>query len=433
MRRYIKEIPFILLLISALMLRCHYLGFESRDYTDGFGQWYDYLKAHGIGALKVTFSNYSTSYLLLLYIATLLPLAKIVSIKLIPILFDFFAAFVMYRMVKIRYSGGNKPFWAALALLWAPTVVVNGALWGQCDCIYASFALFSLYAWSRQRLFASFVLFGVALSFKLQAIFLLPLYLVFLARKKVPPYYILIPALVYVLSVLPSVVLGRTWREVAGVYLEQSRVTDQFLCMAAPNIYHWLPGHRDPLIPGIPLARKVGTVLWAMGLAVSMAWMIRRRGELNLGNVLRYGLFFALFSPFLLPNMHERYFFLADVLSILYAFYFPRRFFVPFMVLFASFFSYWPFLYYTIPIPMGMLSLLMGSALFVVTWDALRDPYVGTDLGVNEGSGGEELRCRGSQDGSPGRTLARSPKRSPRIVRKPRQVSQPRIHKRRSK
>jgi len=71
MRRYIKEIPFILLLISALMLRCHYLGFESSDYTDGFGQWYDYLKAHGIGALKVTFSNYSTSYLLLLYIATL--------------------------------------------------------------------------------------------------------------------------------------------------------------------------------------------------------------------------------------------------------------------------------------------------------------------------------------------------------------------------
>jgi Gpi18-like mannosyltransferase len=32
--------------------------------------------------------------------------------------------------------------------------------------------------------------------------------------------------------------------------------------------------------------------------------------------------------PFFLPAIHERYFYLADVVSIIYAFYFPRYFYL---------------------------------------------------------------------------------------------------------
>jgi Gpi18-like mannosyltransferase len=46
-----------------------------------------------------------------LYLATLLPFSKIVSIKWIPVGFEFAAGYTMYRMVKEKYQGvGKTPF-----------------------------------------------------------------------------------------------------------------------------------------------------------------------------------------------------------------------------------------------------------------------------------------------------------------------------------
>ena len=47
---------------------------------------------------------------------------------------------------------------------------------------------------------------------------------------------------------------------------------------------------------------------------------------------------------FFLPNMHERYVYLADVIAILYGFYGPRWFFSPIVVQLASLLSYAPYL-----------------------------------------------------------------------------------------
>jgi Gpi18-like mannosyltransferase len=80
-------------------------------------------------------------------------------------------------------------------------------------------------------------------------------------------------------------------------------------------------------------------------------------------------MFFALLSPFLLPRMHERYFYSADVLSILYAFYFPRRWFVPLLVIGSSFLSYLPFLFGGTPVAMPVLSFVMGCGLLTVAFD----------------------------------------------------------------
>jgi len=48
--------------------------------------------------------------------------------------------------------------------------------------------------------------------------------------------------------------------------------------------------------------------------------------------------------PFFLPEMHERYFYLADIVSIIYAFYFPRYFYVPVIEQLCSLMSYIPYL-----------------------------------------------------------------------------------------
>jgi len=53
----------------------------------------------------------------------------------------------------------------------------------------------------------------------------------------------------------------------------------------------------------------------------------------------------VLFVPFVLPRMHDRYFFAADVLSIVLVFFSFRLFPIALLVQGASFFSYWSFLW----------------------------------------------------------------------------------------
>ncbi len=55
--------------------------------------------------------------------------------------------------------------------------------------------------------------------------------------------------------------------------------------------------------------------------------------------------FLALATPFFMPGMHERYFFLADLLSLVLAFYLPKLWYVPVLVQTSSFLSYLPFMY----------------------------------------------------------------------------------------
>jgi Gpi18-like mannosyltransferase len=71
------------------------------------------------------------------------------------------------------------------------------------------------------------------------------------------------------------------------------------------------------------------------------------------------------------PLMHERYFFPADVLSVAYAFYVPRRFWVPILVSLCSTLSYLPFLFGVEPVPVGLLAIAMLVPISVVLMDCV--------------------------------------------------------------
>jgi Gpi18-like mannosyltransferase len=75
--------------------------------------------------------------------------------------------------------------------------------------------------------------------------------------------------------------------------------------------------------------------------------IVASKKRLTSAIILKVVLVFALAIPFLLPEMHERYFYLADVLSIIYAFYFPRFFFIAVIMQLCSLLSYAPYLLHT--------------------------------------------------------------------------------------
>lgn len=73
----------------------------------------------------------------------------------------------LIAIARLRWPAGWQPVAAFAAMLFAPTVFLNGAHWGQSDIIYATFRLVKSDLRAR-------VCFGNALAIKLQAVWLAP-------------------------------------------------------------------------------------------------------------------------------------------------------------------------------------------------------------------------------------------------------------------
>src|SRR4029077_21254827 len=87
----------------------------------------------------------------------------------------------------------------------------------------------------------------------------------------------------------------------------------------------------------------IGTALAALFVILIAILVLRSKQTITPALILKISLVFALAIPFLLPDMHERYFYLADVISIIYAFYFPRSFYIAIIMQCCSLLSYTPY------------------------------------------------------------------------------------------
>jgi Gpi18-like mannosyltransferase len=141
------------------------------------------------------------------------------------------------------------------------------------------------------------------------------------------------------------------------------------LAWDGPNLYQWIPNDPD-------LFDKPALIL--AGLLVCVLCLLCWRSRVSFGRdmIVKVSLVSLVLVPFTLPEMHERYFFAADVVSIIYAFYWPKRFFVPLLIIGASLLSYISFLFYHEElISAQYLAILMGVALIVVVADLVKSLY----------------------------------------------------------
>ncbi|HEY0546140.1 MAG TPA: hypothetical protein VGC91_12240 [Pyrinomonadaceae bacterium] len=355
-------------LALAVSLRLSLFQFQSGDYVSHLGLWYDYIQTHdGFLALRDNFSNYTPPYLYLMWLATKLPVQKLYAIKLIAVPFDFLLAFVVLLITRHKYQNKTISMLAFFAAVFAPTVIFNSALWAQSDAMYTSFLLAAVFYLMKKKPVAAFACFSIALSFKTQAVFLAPLFLVLYLKKRVPAWVVVLAPAIYFLFVIPAWIAGRPLRDLMTMHVQQAETFRQ-LTMNAPNFYQWLPDDYD-------LFGRFGIVLALTCVFVVCLVVWKSAAEMTEELIIRLALLTVLLMPFFMPRMHERYFFPADVLAIVYAFYFPRRFFVPLVVGFVSLLSYFPFLFGKTVVELSWLAMLMVAMLIVVAFDTVRELY----------------------------------------------------------
>jgi Gpi18-like mannosyltransferase len=360
-------------LIAAVTARTAFLNFQSGDYRAFLLPWYQFIQQNGgLSALRYNFSDYNAPYLYLLVVLTHIPVSPLLGVKLISMVFDFLLGYFAYRIVALRHPDSWWPVLAGAAVVLLPTVVVNSSMWGQADAIYSAFGVGGVYFLLRKRPWSACVFFGLALGFKLQIVFLFPLLLLLVLRKQIPwPALLLIPG-VYLALDIPALLVGADPHTLLTVYLAQTGSYSQ-LTLGAPNVYQFL----DPNLTSsaIKTGGVVVTGLLALGLVVAAA---AKRVELTTTRIVLAATLSVLLVPYLLPAMHERYFYLADVLTVMAACYLPLKLWaLPVLTQFASLYSYLPFLTMrggggdTSIVDRKILAAVMLAALLLAGWAAV--------------------------------------------------------------
>ena len=165
----------------------------SGDYNAFVSRWFDTIKANGgFSALKNAMGDYTQPYLYLLTIGTYTNINTLFYVKMLSFVFEIMAAFFIMKIVNIKYKNEKLVYLSFGLLLFIPTVIFNGSVWAQCDIIFTSFVIGSIYYILCEKPITSIIFYGIALSFKLQAIFLLPLFGILLFKNRIKIYHLLL-------------------------------------------------------------------------------------------------------------------------------------------------------------------------------------------------------------------------------------------------
>jgi hypothetical protein len=250
--------------------------------------------------------------------------------------------------------------------LFLPTVVMNGSAWAQCDSIYGSMTLASLYFLITRRPWLATLFFGIAFAFKLQAIFFLPVLVLVLVLNRLKLRTLLAAPVAFLAMLVPALIAGRGLLSQLAVYPAQiaggsgnagnglgdpGRTvargaggfggtggppgggtgggfgggggtggggfggggvgTGHAFTYNAPTPYAWLSADAGETWKYVGLG-LAAVVALAFGI-----WLLIRRRALSPGEVLLVAATSTMVIPWLLPEMHERYFYLAEVLLVL--------------------------------------------------------------------------------------------------------------------
>ena len=345
--KYIEKHPyvilFILLTIFSLVIRIFLLKYPSGDYDMFLKPWFNDLKINGgLLALSRNIGNYTPIYMTILSMLTYIPVDSLISIKIVSLIFE--------------YLGG--------IYLILPTIILNSSYWAQSDSIYTSFVLISLYYLIKNDFIKGIVFWSLAFSFKFQAIFIFPLYvLLYFSNRKIRfKNFLIIPLVVFACSI-PKVIFSHDFLTGFRIYFNQAGTYDNYLTLNLPNFYSiFLKGYdsSNPNLINTPLKEmsSIGIIITLMIFMIIAFIVINKKFKFSKKSIIDFALWSILICNFFLPQMHERYLFMGDVIALIYWSIHKDKYYIPIIIELISLNGYMYLLFSGFAINISILSIL---------------------------------------------------------------------------
>ncbi len=359
----------VALLLLAFATRSSVMDCITEDYRFFLSKWVEYFRKNGgFSALshQIGNCNYNIPYLYFLALFSYSSINDLYLIKLLSILFDVLLAWGAALLLGRFTQSAARRMGVFFAVLMLPTVFLNGARWAQCDSIYVALALLGIYCALDDRPVLAMVLAALSFGFKLQAVFILPVYAVLWIYGKFNWKHFLIFPVTYVVLVLPAVLLGRPFIETLTLYFDQASSVGEGMNYNSPSIFAIVQNYLPDWYSDYVSPYGIAAAFIFMICVFAVCFIFRRR--LSERAVLGAAVLLVIGIPFLLPHMHERYFFAADILSVVLAFSAPMYAAAALLVQFASLLGYYAFLKgrYLLLMDRGAAALIIALILTTV-------------------------------------------------------------------
>ncbi len=352
-------------IISALGLALRFLGFpfESVDYQECLSAWSAQLKEIGtIRALSEYPGDYNYPYVTILWLLTFLPVPSLYSIKLVSVLFDFLEAGLLASAAMYAADAadatdavaGGKRYGAGLLayglVFCNPLAVMNSSYLAQCESIWTALCVLSFYLLIvREKAGPGFFAFGMALAFKLQSVFILPILLIawFYKKKFTILHMLWVPVAVELLCI-PAIIGGCGWDSAISQYLH--------LLGEYPFLFYYYPNIWTFFREAPYYVFGTTAVMFAFVVLLLFAVLLVKSGRrLVIGDFIQYAAWTAMTCTMLLPCMHERYNYVAEMLLPVSAVY-EKKLRLPALILILTsaqcigqqFLGWTPFSYYAL-------------------------------------------------------------------------------------
>lgn len=319
------DLMFIAVLwVLAFLARYRLFPIESADYYGFLELWMKDIKSAGpLKALSMEISNYTSPYMYLMSLVSGFE-NPLHALKYISVVFDYFASVVMFLLVYELTANVQKSTIGMAMVLLSPTVIIDGAYWCQCDIIYTSFILLALLFFFKDKSMACFIVLGIAFSFKLQTLFIIPFFIImWLKNRTVKLVHFLFIPVMYVVMHIPAWILGRPISQWLFIYFDQSGYYP-WGTLNYPNAYVLLDegiqsNHYMDEVSG------AGLFFAILALGVIAYYFYNKKIKFDNNLLITLALFMVAVILYTMPHMHDRYGFLIDLLAIVYAILRPRK------------------------------------------------------------------------------------------------------------
>ncbi|MDD3336004.1 MAG: glycosyltransferase 87 family protein [Eubacteriales bacterium] len=368
--------------LLGLFLRWSYLPHLAADLEFMNSSWFNAIKQGGMAAVLDPELQYTYSplhlYLWTLAAGLLGSLDTPMALKLISLGFDALLVCACTVLLRLLLPKEKKAFYGFIgfALLWlSPILLWNSAAWGQTDAYFALFSVLAVVLLLKDRPEWSLIALGVALSWKLQAIFLLPLFGIayFCGKKKFSLLWFLTVPGILILSGVPMMLVGESPLFALQIYLGQTGMYSE-ITYNCPNLYAVMGEAIQNKQAVLGMFSRTGIVLAVSALGLMAVWLIGQKAEVSGANAVLLGAWCVLCCVFFLPRMHERYGVVGELLLLCWAVSVnrPRAYLYVLLELLATLSAYSQYLFRYPFFSLQTGGVLMLVVLCLLSWETIK-------------------------------------------------------------
>lgn len=385
----IADILFLVCIAAlSIVARVKMLSIQSGDYIGYILPWIEKIEEYGgFPSLKYEISDYTSPYMYILCFIANIAKDYNAAVKIASFVFDYLAAMLFFALVYNFTKSIKKSAIGSALFVFTPAVFINSAYWGQCDIIYTFFILYALYYFFKDSSEMCFFMLGIAFSFKLQSVFIIPFIIImWLKQRTIKIQHVVWIPIVYVILQIPAAMFGRNLKDLMLIYFNQ---TDEYpyCTLNFPNIYSLL----DEMIDSYHNMNQISEagVFITLGLFCIIAYYIySKRFKLDSMLELYIALFTVGIAVYFMPHMHDRYGILLDIISLLIMMVDIRRikYFVGFSTI--TILTYMPYLTGVHIISQPVLALFLLGMLVLLGYELYNmielNAYTEADEAENE-------------------------------------------------